>query len=178
MAGLLRLKAPAWARVAGARALAVAPTLLLATMTTNGGTPGGASALDAAAQALNVVQAVQLPFALIPLIRLTTSTRVMGRVHVAGPALAAAATAAAAAVLACNLGVAAQLLDAAAAAGPVAVLGACCFAVCYLGLAGYLAFGPAANGGVGAARDTRRRRASSSRSGGLGGGNATEPLLF
>ena len=168
MAGLLRLKAPAWARVAGARALAVAPTLFLATMTT-GKAPG--AALDAAAQALNVVQAVQLPFALIPLIRLTASTRVMGKAHAAGTALVAAASAAAAAVLACNAGVAAQLWDDAWEIGPLAVAGACCFAVGYVGLAGYLAFGPAANGGVGAARDKKRRR----REGGSGNG---EPLLL
>ena len=70
---------------------------------------------------------------------------------------------------------------AAVAAGPLAVAGACCFAGCYLGLAGYLAFGPAANGGVGAARassgssSSRRRRRRSSLG---GGGDAGEPLLL
>ena len=172
MAGLLRLKAPAWARVAGARALAVAPTLFLAT--TMRDAPG--AALDAAAQALNVVQAVQLPFALIPLIRLTASHRVMGKAHAAGGALVAAASAAAAAVLLCNAGVAVQLWEAEAAAGPVAAAGACAFAGCYVGLAGYLAFGPAANGGVGAARDRRGAGGGGvGRSNGLGA--AAEPLL-
>ena len=176
MAGLLRLRAPAWARVAGARALAVAPTLLLAT--TMKDAPG--AALDAAAQALNVVQAVQLPFALIPLIRLTASKRVMGGAHVAGSALVGAAAAAAAAVLACNAGVALQLWAAAAARGPPAVAAACCFAGCYVGLAGYLAFGPAANGGVGAARNGsgRRRRRGGRGGGGIGGGGNAEALLL
>ena len=179
MAGLLRLRAPAWARVAGARALAVAPTLLLATTATSDA--HGGAALDAAAQALNVVQAVQLPFALIPLIRLTASTRVMGKGHVAGKALSAAAAAAAAAVIACNVGVAAQLWAAAVARGALAVAGACCFAGCYLGLAGYLAFGPAANGGVGAARRRRNRSSSSGRRRSrstLGNDGAREPLLL
>lgn len=160
MAGLLRLSAPAWARVAGARALAVAPTLFLAV--TMKDAPG--AALDAAAQALNVVQAVQLPFALIPLIRLTASERVMGTGgHRASPLLAGAASAAAAAVLLCNAGVAAQFAEAAVARGPVAVAGAALVAACYVALAAYLAFGPAANGGVGAARDDNRRRRSRSR---------------
>lgn len=176
MAGLLRLRAPAWARVAGARALAVAPTLLLATTATSDAR--GAAALDTAAQALNVVQAVQLPFALLPLIRLTASRRVMGKGHAASWGLVAAASAAAAAVIACNVGVAAQLWEVAVAAGPLAVAGACCFAACYLGLAGYLAFGPATNGGVGAARRRTRRRRRRRNLGGGGGGNVGEPLLL
>jgi len=174
MAGLLRLKAPAWARVAGARALAVFPTLLLAT--TMKDSPG--AALDAAAQALNVVQSIQLPFALVPLIRLTASQRVMGKAHAASGVLVAAATAAAAAVLACNAGVAAQLWDAAVSSGPLAVTGACLFAGAYFGLVGYLAFGPAANGGVGAARERRGRGRRGSRRSSRSVNAAAEPLLL
>ena len=185
MAGLLRLRAPAWARVAGARALAVAPTLFLAPLTTTSkeSSHSPAAALDAAAQALNVVQSIQLPFALLPLIRLTASRRVMGKGHAAGKVLVAAASAAAAAVLACNAGVALQLWQAAEAKGAVATAGACLFAGCYAGLAGYLAFGPAANGGVGAARErwirTKRRRRTERRREGRGGAAAEEqPLLL
>jgi manganese transport protein len=71
MEGFTNLKMPVWARRALSRGLAIVPAAFVAAMFGNYGT----AKLLLASQ---VVLTVQLPFAIVPLIRLTGSRAVMG----------------------------------------------------------------------------------------------------
>lgn len=136
--GLFRVKTPTWARIAGTRALAVGPALALALSPA----AGGAARLDDLAQGLNVLQAAVLPLAVAPLIRLTSSCKVMGD-FATSPWTTAAAAAAAAALMACNAGTAVAAVHAVSTAPwwvrAAAILGA----ALYIATVAYLAFGPA-----------------------------------
>ena len=170
-----------------ARAAAVIPALLIACLPTSSGSASAgppSSPLDAATQALNVVQALQLPFALIPLIRLAASPRAAGALAV-GAAGTAGAVAIAAAVLACNAGVALSVGGAVAAAAGVP--GAAALAALYLAGLAWLALAPfdgpaiaAARAAAAAASEEAVAAAAAtarSRGGGGGGRGLAEALL-
>lgn len=72
MSGFINLRVPAWKRVMFTRAIALWPTLGVALICSD------SSDMDRLNQALNVLQSVQLPFAVIPVLKLTSSVNVMG----------------------------------------------------------------------------------------------------
>jgi natural resistance-associated macrophage protein len=71
MAGLLRFEVTGWKRMLGTRAVALIPTVTIAAVT------NGSARFDGMNQILNVLQAMVLPFSLVPLIALTASPAVM-----------------------------------------------------------------------------------------------------
>ncbi|CAD7696948.1 unnamed protein product [Ostreobium quekettii] len=73
MDGFLNLRVSKWLRLAVSRSLAIVPTLCVALMYRN------SWELDVLNEWLNVLQAVQIPFALIPVLVLTSRRRVMGQ---------------------------------------------------------------------------------------------------
>lgn len=76
MAGLLRMRISGFWRYSATRMVALVPALVVALVST------GSNKFDALNQRLNVVQSMQLPFALLPAIHMTSSREVMGRVFV------------------------------------------------------------------------------------------------
>lgn len=73
MGGFLNLRLKKWVRAVITRSCAIVPTIVVALwFDTNG------SAMDALNEALNVLQSVQIPFALIPLIFLVSKEQIMG----------------------------------------------------------------------------------------------------
>jgi len=72
MCGFLDLQIKPWQRTFVTRGIALLPTILVALLCRD------PTALDTFTQALNVLQSVQLPFALIPLLSFTSSKRIMG----------------------------------------------------------------------------------------------------
>ena len=73
MEGFLQLQIPAWQRLALTRSIALVPALLVALATQSH--PRVSDDVD---QWLNILQAVQLPFALLPVLRFTSSSELMG----------------------------------------------------------------------------------------------------
>ncbi|KAL3160417.1 hypothetical protein ABBQ32_010741 [Trebouxia sp. C0010 RCD-2024] len=73
MGGFLNLKVSKWKRIAITRSAAIGPTLLVALAFRNQDTK-----LDSLNEWINVLQSVQLPFALIPVLAMTSSERIMG----------------------------------------------------------------------------------------------------
>ena len=70
MEGFLNIKWPRWKRVLLTRSIAMGPTILCATIFS--------SYLDVLDELLNVEQSLLLPFALLPVLHMTNSRRVMG----------------------------------------------------------------------------------------------------
>jgi NRAMP (natural resistance-associated macrophage protein)-like metal ion transporter len=62
-----------WVRVVVTRAVAIVPTVIVALIFNS-----SENELDRLSEWLNVLQSIQLPFALIPLLCLVSNTRVMG----------------------------------------------------------------------------------------------------
>eukprot|EP01063_Lacrimia_lanifica_P012839 TRINITY_DN19540_c0_g1_i1.p1 TRINITY_DN19540_c0_g1~~TRINITY_DN19540_c0_g1_i1.p1 ORF type:complete len:553 (+),score=182.26 TRINITY_DN19540_c0_g1_i1:64-1722(+) len=81
MQGFLDLKMSPWQRAALSRCVAIVPGLIVGLT--------AASESDAMQQWLNVVQSVQLPFAIVPLLYFTSSPKVMARWANHRPAVAA-----------------------------------------------------------------------------------------
>lgn len=77
MGGFLNLNVVKWQRIAITRSAAIAPTLLVALAFRNQDTK-----LDSLNEWINVLQSVQLPFALIPVLAMTSSERIMGAAFV------------------------------------------------------------------------------------------------
>ncbi|GLC38536.1 hypothetical protein PLESTB_001736900 [Pleodorina starrii] len=75
MGGYLDLQVSPWARVALTRAVAIAPTLVVALMCSGN---GNGNQLDQLNQGLNLLQSIQLPFALVPVLTFTSSPAIMG----------------------------------------------------------------------------------------------------
>ncbi|XP_025081658.1 LOW QUALITY PROTEIN: natural resistance-associated macrophage protein 2-like [Pomacea canaliculata] len=73
MEGFLHLHWAKWKRVLLTRSISIIPTVVVASVTS--------SRLEDMTQWLNVLQSVQLPFALIPIMHFTSSPRVMGEFH-------------------------------------------------------------------------------------------------
>lgn len=73
MAGFLNLRVKKWIRVLVTRLVAIVPTVAVALAFDS-----SENELDNLSEWLNVLQSIQLPFALIPLLCLVSNTRVMG----------------------------------------------------------------------------------------------------
>ncbi|CAM6083362.1 unnamed protein product [Calypogeia fissa] len=73
MAGFLEIRVKKWLRVLVTRSVAIVPTVIVALIFDEAG-----NNLDRMNEWLNVLQSVQLPFALIPLLCLVSTERVMG----------------------------------------------------------------------------------------------------
>ncbi|CAL8465341.1 g4876 [Coccomyxa elongata] len=98
MSGFLDLRISQWKRISITRSVALVPTLLVSLLYRQ---PGGTE-LDILNEWLNVLQSVQIPFALLPLLMLTSSEAVMGSCFANRVSMKAAAWAIAAAILAIN----------------------------------------------------------------------------
>ncbi|XP_033099615.1 metal transporter nramp1 homolog [Anneissia japonica] len=70
MQGFLKIRWPKWKRVLLTRSIAMVPTIIVAV--------SAQSELDILDSALNVLQSIQLPFALLPILHFTSSERIMG----------------------------------------------------------------------------------------------------
>eukprot|EP01052_Picozoa_sp_SAG31_P014226 SAG31_NODE_876_length_11307_cov_3.506781_2_plen_190_part_00 len=85
MAGFLQLELAPWKRLALTRSVALVPALLTAIAA-----DANPRASDAVNVWLNILQALQLPFALLPVLRFTSSRAVMGPIFAIGPAVRSA----------------------------------------------------------------------------------------
>ena len=74
MGGCLQIELAPWKRVALARAIALGPALLVATATV-----GNSHLYNSINEYLNVLQSVQLPFAMLPVLHFSLSKRLMAR---------------------------------------------------------------------------------------------------
>jgi len=70
MQGFLDLRIAPWARIAVTRSIAIVPSVVVALLAQNSG-------LDTLDEWINILQSVQLPFAVIPVLILTQDARVM-----------------------------------------------------------------------------------------------------
>mmetsp|Transcript_21484 Transcript_21484/g.15676 ORF Transcript_21484/g.15676 Transcript_21484/m.15676 type:complete len:166 (+) Transcript_21484:830-1327(+) len=70
MEGFFDIKLPVWKRVMVTRCIAILPALIVALL--------DEQAIDEVDNILNVVQSIQLPFALTPLVKFTATSLVMG----------------------------------------------------------------------------------------------------
>lgn len=104
MAGFLDIRMSAAKRAMLTRGIAIGPTLLVAVFSKN------ERALDRINEWINIFQSVQLPFAVVPLLVLTSSTAVMGRRFVNGPGTAALVIAVAGIILSINTITAAEAI--------------------------------------------------------------------
>lgn len=104
MAGFLDIRMSAAKRAMLTRGIAIGPTLLVAAFSKN------ERALDRINEWINIFQSVQLPFAVVPLLVLTSSTAIMGRRFVNGPVTAAVAIGAAGIILSINTITAAEAI--------------------------------------------------------------------
>jgi natural resistance-associated macrophage protein len=157
--GFLRLRSISpLKRALATRAVALGPTLLAAARA--GAHP---ASLDALSQWINVLQAIQLPFALVPLLVLTSDPSVMGACFANGRGTAAAAWAIAAAVAAVNVGTVVAVAAERLPAAPLARGAFGAAAAAYVSAVAYLAWWEP--------RATRRRRAAAA------AGALREPLL-
>lgn len=73
MAGFLNLRVKKWIRVFVTRSVAIIPTIIVALIFDS-----SENQLDVLNEWLNVLQSIQLPFALIPLLVLVANERIMG----------------------------------------------------------------------------------------------------
>ena len=69
MEGFFNIKLPVWKRVFVTRLIAIAPALVVAFMNN----------FEDVDTYLNILQSIQLPFALIPLIKFSSNPKIMGR---------------------------------------------------------------------------------------------------
>ena len=80
MEGFLQLKISPWLRMLLTRSVALVPAIMVAVLTEQDS--DGSDLLD---EWLNVLQSVQLPFALLPVLHFTSSKGIMGNAFVNGP---------------------------------------------------------------------------------------------
>ena len=73
MEGFLELKLPFWTRMVVTRSIALIPAVAVSLMQSE------FSAMNNLSQSLNILQSIQLPFALLPLLHFSRLDRVMGR---------------------------------------------------------------------------------------------------
>eukprot|EP00775_Hariotina_reticulata_P007643 gene7643-7845_t len=76
MTGYLKLKVSPWLRILITRSVALIPALVVSILTRNS---SSSTALDQLNQWLNLLQSVQLPFALIPVLAFNASEALMGK---------------------------------------------------------------------------------------------------
>ncbi|CAK0786787.1 hypothetical protein CVIRNUC_010001 [Coccomyxa viridis] len=167
MSGFLDMQISQWQRISITRSVALVPTLLVSLLYRQ---PGGTE-LDTLNEWLNVLQSMQIPFALLPLMMLTSSEAIMGRVFKNTLPTNTAAWLIAAAVLAIN---GFLLFDFVAKDLPTNAAARTGFLACvavYLLLVIYFAIGPQRASAIKRRIDCWRGRAKDKRRAG------TEPLL-
>ena len=74
MGGCIRLRMAAWKRVALTRAFALGPSILVAVLTSS-----DQSVFSSFNEYLNILQSVQLPFAMLPVLHFAGSAALLGR---------------------------------------------------------------------------------------------------
>lgn len=136
MSGIMTWSWPRWQRVLFARAAALVPTVVLAVVY------GGSSAMDSLNQLINVLQSFQLPFALLPILYMTTRRSIMGDAATRG-LFKWAVLAICAALLALNFATAILAASAALSAGTVTAALIITGLTLYVVFVAYLAIGPA-----------------------------------
>jgi natural resistance-associated macrophage protein len=136
MGGYLNLQVAPWKRIVLTRGVALAPTLLVALLA------GSPNKLDVLNQWLNVLQSIQLPFAIVPVITLTSSRRIMGPHFVNSLATQLGAWVVASFIVSVN----GYLVYVAAAQHlseqPWAIAGVACAVALYLSFVGWLVIEP------------------------------------
>merc|ERR1712048_662582 len=123
MGGCLEIRLAPWKRVAFTRAIALGPSILVAATTV-----GNDSVYNAINEYLNVLQSVQLPFAMLPLLNFTSKSGIMGRFR-SQPIVLLINFCLAAIVLAVNGLLVFQFVETFSFGGIVAI---CCYAAFYL----------------------------------------------
>jgi len=106
MEGFLSLKIPNWLRVLITRAISLVPATIVAVLANS-----DYMAADSFDELLNVLQSLQLPFALLPLLYFTNSSQVMGSEFVNGKKLRYAGWTSAVIVLVINFFLVADQVD-------------------------------------------------------------------
>lgn len=137
MSGFLNIQVPNWQRVLITRGVALWPTLGVAL------TCKDSSDLDVMNQALNILQSIILPFAIIPVLKLTSSARIMGPEMVPPTAQRYACWVIAMAVIVVNMFLAHDQISTVLSHWSAPAVALCYLAVSvYAGLVAYLAVGP------------------------------------
>ena len=136
MSGFLDLHVSAWVRAAVTRGFALVPTLIVAVAY------AGSNKMDKLNQALNVLQSMQLPFALVPVLYITSREDVMGERFKVKSVFKVVVYCICAALLLINLSVVASVLRDNLEAGVIAALLTVMFAFLYTTLVLYLIIGP------------------------------------
>lgn len=136
MSGFMELHVSAWLRAMITRSVALLPTLAVAIAY------AGTNEMDTLNQALNVLQSVQLPFALIPVLYMSTRVDVMGPDFVLKRTFRTVVQLICALLLVLNLSLVGYYLVGGLVAN--ALLGSLTlvFCACYAGFVVYLLFGP------------------------------------
>ena len=80
MEGFLNWKVSPWIRVMITRTVAIGPAIAVAIISSSNATAG-----DVLNEWLNILQSVQLPFAVLPVLHFTSDSRVMGEFVNRGP---------------------------------------------------------------------------------------------
>lgn len=139
MEGFMDIRVPQWKRTIITRSVAMVPTVAIAVIY------AGSSKMDLLNQLLNIVQSIQLPFALIPVLYISSRTDIMGEKFVLKAAFQAGVQALCAFLLGLNLLlVAQQILGGILSGAPVWVLLVVAIgSVLYSVFVVYLLLGPA-----------------------------------
>jgi len=122
MGGCLKLHIAPWKRVAFTRVFALAPALAVAASTV-----GNPSLFNNINEYLNILQSVQLPFAMLPVLHFTASKQIVGRFR-SGTCAMAAAVVLALLVIAVNMVLVVEFLQ--VVSTPVVII-ACAYALFY-----------------------------------------------
>ncbi|KAK9825654.1 hypothetical protein WJX81_005684 [Elliptochloris bilobata] len=138
MSGFINLHLRQWQRITITRAVAIAPTLLVAVVYRH----RRGTELDQLNELVNVLQSIQLPFALLPVLTMTSNPRIMSAAFTNRPAVAAAAWAIAAAVMAVNAAAIADFAQHQLPQQPAAHAALALAVTAYLTFVAYLGVGP------------------------------------
>jgi len=131
MGGCLEVQLAPWKRVAFTRIFALGPSVLVAVLTY-----GNEQLFNNINEYLNVLQSVQLPFAMLPLIYFTSQVAFMGRFR-SNAIVLGCIYSLAGLVLAVNAVLIVQFVEGYSVGGIIAV---CCYAALYLFLCGRMLF--------------------------------------
>lgn len=136
MSGFMELHVSAWLRACITRSVALVPTLAVAIAY------AGTNEMDTLNQGLNVLQSVQLPFALIPVLYMSTRADVMGSDFVLKATFRTFVQLICSLLLILNLSLVAYYLLGGLVANPALALLTVMFCMCYAGFVVYLLVGP------------------------------------
>jgi len=129
MGGCLQLQLSPWVRVAITRVFALGPALAVAVSTYS-----NQKLFNTINEYLNVLQSVQLPFAMLPVLHFAAQTGLMGRFK-SGPMLAAATSMLAIFVMSINVLLIVQFItDPTMGFSTGAIVGVCCYGILYFGV--------------------------------------------